>query len=274
MDSKEKLYICLESIRRQTDFVPEVMLVLGSGLGGFADRMEKEISIPYSDIECFPVSGVSGHAGVLHLGYIGGVRIAAMQGRVHYYEGHDMSDVVLPLRVIRMMGAKTLILTNAAGGINKNYRVGDFMLIRDHISSFVPSPLRGANIDSLGTRFPDMTVVYDKKLGDAAKKCAKEKWITLQEGVYLQTPGPQFETPAEIEMYRGFGADAVGMSTACEAVAARHAGYRVCGISMISNAAAGMSGQPLTHEEVKAAADKAAENFAALVEAIIASVNK
>lgn len=274
MDTKEKLNRCLGSIRLRTDFEPEVMLILGSGLGGFADRMEKEISIPYSDIECFPVSGVSGHAGVLHLGYLGGVRIAAMQGRVHYYEGHDMSDVVLPLRVIRMMGAKTLILTNAAGGINKNYRVGDFMLIRDHISSFVPSPLRGANIDSLGTRFPDMTAVYDKKLGDAAKKCAKEKWITLQEGVYLQTPGPQFETPAEIEMYRGFGADAVGMSTACEAVAARHAGYRVCGISMISNAAAGMSGQPLTHEEVKAAADKAAENFAALVEAIIASVKK
>lgn len=274
MDTKEKLNRCLGSIRLRTDFEPEVLLILGSGLGGFADRMEKEISIPYSDIECFPVSGVSGHAGVLHFGYVDGVRVAAMQGRVHYYEGHDMSDVVLPLRVIRMMGAKTLILTNAAGGINKNYRVGDFMLIRDHISSFVPSPLRGANIDSLGTRFPDMTAVYDKKLGDAAKKCAKEKWITLQEGVYLQTPGPQFETPAEIEMYRGFGADAVGMSTACEAVAARHAGYRVCGISMISNAAAGMSGQPLTHEEVKAAADKAAENFAALVEAIIASVNK
>jgi len=269
MNAKEKLERCYGAIRKITDFRPEVMLVLGSGLGGFADKIEKEISIPYSDIEGFPVSGVSGHAGVLHLGYVKGVRVAAMQGRVHYYEGHDMEDVVLPLRVIRMMGAETLILTNAAGGINKNYRVGDFMLIRDHISSFVPSPLRGENIESLGTRFPDMTSVYDKKLGNAAKKCAEKKWITLHEGVYLQTTGPQFETPAEIEMYRTLGADAVGMSTACEAIAARHAGYRICGISMISNAAAGMSGEPLTHEEVKAAADKAAENFSALVESII-----
>ncbi len=252
-----------------TDFCPDVMLVLGSGLGGFAEKMKKEISINYSDIDGFPVSGVSGHAGVLHFGYIGDVKVAAMQGRVHYYEGHDMADVVLPLRVLRMMGAHTLILTNAAGGINKTYRVGDFMLLRDHIASFVPSPLRGANIDVLGVRFPDMTSVYDKELRETAKKCAAERNITLHEGVYLQTTGPQYETPAEIEMYRSFGADAVGMSTACEAIAARHAGYKICGISMISNAAAGMSGQPLTHEEVKAAADMAAANFAALVEALI-----
>ena len=269
MNAKEKLKRCYDSIRSKTDFVPEVMLILGSGLGGFADKIEKEISIPYMDIDCFPVSGVSGHAGVLHFGYVGGVRVAAMQGRVHYYEGFDMQEVVLPLRVIRMLGAKTVILTNAAGGINKNYRVGDFMLIKDHISSFVPSPLRGVNIDMLGTRFPDMTAIYDKELGNAAKKCASEKWINLHEGVYLQTPGPQFETPAEIEMYRGFGADAVGMSTACEAIAACHAGYKICGISMITNAAAGMSGQPLSHEEVKEAADKASADFSALVEAII-----
>ena len=274
MNAKEKLNKCYESIRSKTDFCPEVMLILGSGLGGFADRMDTAISIPYSEIDGFPVSGVSGHAGVLHFGYVGGVRVAAMQGRVHYYEGHDMSDVVLPLRVIRMLGAETLILTNAAGGINKNYRVGDFMLLRDHISSFVPSPLRGENIDELGTRFPDMTSVYDSNIRDIAKKHAQEKRITLREGVYLQTPGPQFETPAEIELYRALGADAVGMSTACEAIAARHAGYRICGISMISNAAAGMSGQPLSHEEVKAAADMASAKFAALIEAIITSLKK
>ena len=179
MKTKEKLQKCYESIRSKTDFSPEVMLVLGSGLGGFADKMKKEISIPYSDIECFPMSGVSGHAGVLHLGYVGNVRVAAMQGRVHYYEGHDMSDVVLPLRVIRMLGAETLILTNAAGGINKEYRVGDFMLIRDHISSFVPSPLRGENIDELGTRFPDMTGVYDNALKSAVSKLNGIYKVTL-----------------------------------------------------------------------------------------------
>ena len=269
MNVKEKLERAVASLRSLTDFKPRLLLVLGSGLGGFAERMEVVQTIDYADIEGFPVSGVSGHAGKLVLGYVGGVATAAMQGRVHYYEGNDMTDVVLPLRALRLLGAETIILTNAAGGINQEFNCGDLMLIRDHISSLVPSPLRGENLDCLGTRFPDMTAVYDKRLGEIALSSAKELGIVLREGVYLQAPGPQFETPAEIRTYRSWGADAVGMSTACEAIAARHAGYRICGISLISNAAAGMTGQALTHEEVKEAGDRAAAAFSSLIEALI-----
>ena len=269
MNVKEKLERAVASLRSLTDFKPRLLLVLGSGLGGFAERMEVVQTIDYADIDGFPVSGVSGHAGKLVLGYVGGVATAAMQGRVHYYEGNDMTDVVLPLRALRLLGAETIILTNAAGGINQEFNCGDLMLIRDHISSLVPSPLRGENLDCLGTRFPDMTAVYDKSLGEIALRSAKELGIVLREGVYLQAPGPQFETPAEIRTYRSWGADAVGMSTACEAIAARHAGYRICGISLISNAAAGMTGQALTHEEVKEAGDRAAAAFSSLIEALI-----
>ena len=269
MNVKEKLDRAVASLRSLTDFKPRLLLVLGSGLGGFAERMEVVQTIDYADIDGFPVSGVSGHAGKLVLGYVGGVATAAMQGRVHYYEGNDMTDVVLPLRALRLLGAETIILTNAAGGINQEFNCGDLMLIRDHISSLVPSPLRGENLDYLGTRFPDMTAVYDKRLGEIALSSAKELGIVLREGVYLQAPGPQFETPAEIRTYRSWGADAVGMSTACEAIAARHAGYRICGISLISNAAAGMTGQALTHEEVKEAGDRAAAAFSSLIEALI-----
>lgn len=269
MNVKEKLDRAVASLRSLTNFKPRLLLVLGSGLGGFAERMEVVQTIDYADIEGFPVSGVSGHAGKLVLGYVGGVATAAMQGRVHYYEGNDMTDVVLPLRALRLLGAETIILTNAAGGINQEFNCGDLMLIRDHISSLVPSPLRGENLDCLGTRFPDMTAVYDKSLGEIALRSAKELGIVLREGVYLQAPGPQFETPAEIRTYRSWGADAVGMSTACEAIAARHAGYRICGISLISNAAAGMTGQALTHEEVKEAGDRAAAAFSSLIEALI-----
>ena len=269
MNVKEKLDRAVASLRSLTDFKPRILLVLGSGLGGFAERMEVVQTIDYADIDGFPVSSVSGHAGKLVLGYVGGVATAAMQGRVHYYEGNDMTDVVLPLRALRLLGAETIILTNAAGGINQGFNCGDLMLIRDHISSLVPSPLRGENIDSLGTRFPDMTSVYDKRLGEIALDAAKELGIVLREGVYLQAPGPQFETPSEIRTYRLWGADAVGMSTACEAIAARHAGYRICGISLIANAAAGMTGQELTHEEVKESADRAASVFSSLIETLI-----
>ena len=269
MNVKEKLERAVASLRSLTDFKPRLLLVLGSGLGGFAERMEVVQTIDYADIDGFPVSGVSGHAGKLVLGYVGGVATAAMQGRVHYYEGNDMTDVVLPLRALRLLGAEMIILTNAAGGINQEFNCGDLMLIRDHISSLVPSPLRGENLDCLGTRFPDMTAVYDKSLGEIALRSAKELGIVLREGVYLQAPGPQFETPAEIRTYRSWGADAVGMSTACEAIAARHAGYRICCISLISNAAACMTGQALTHEEVKEAGDRAAAAFSSLIEALI-----
>lgn len=268
-DSMNKIHTALESIRSQTDFVPEVALILGSGLGGFAEKMRVVKSIDYSSIKGFPVSTVSGHAGKLILGYVGKTAVAAMQGRVHYYEGNSMSDVVLPLRVLRLMGAETLVLTNAAGGINPSYRPGDFMLIRDHIASLVPSPLIGANLDELGVRFPDMTHVYDEGLCEKLIEIAKEEGITLHEGVYIQTTGPQYESPAEIKMFGRWGADAVGMSTACEAIAARHAGYRICGVSLISNAAAGITGAELTHQEVKETADRAAINFATLIENLL-----
>lgn len=264
-----KIRTALNSVRSQTDFIPEVALVLGSGLGDFVKKMQIVKSIDYSSIEGFPVSTVSGHAGKLIFGYVGKTAVAAMQGRVHYYEGNSMSDVVLPLRVLRLMGAQTLVLTNAAGGINPSYRPGDFMLIRDHISSLVPSPLIGENLDEFGVRFPDMTHIYDDELCEKLRRYAKKEGITLHEGVYIQTTGPQYESPAEIKMYSLWGADAVGMSTACEAIAARHAGYRICGVSLISNAAAGITGAELTHQEVKDTADKAAVNFAALIENLL-----
>ena len=269
MNEMKILEAAVASVRKYTDEVPKIAIILGSGLGDFADSIENAVSIDYADIEGFFTPKVPGHAGRLIIGDVCGIKVAALAGRFHYYEGHDIAAVVRPVRVLRMLGAERLILTNAAGGINTDYRVGDFMLISDHIGALIPSPLRGENLEELGTRFPDMTSVYSQNLRAAAKKCALDNGITVHEGVYIQAPGPQFETPAEIKMYRSWGADAVGMSTACEAIAARHCGYEICGISMISNAAAGMSGQPLTHEEVKAAANLASKNFAALVRSVV-----
>lgn len=266
---EEKLLKCYEDIRRKTDFVPRVAIILGSGLGDFAENAKVALTVDYSDIEGFPRSTVEGHRGRFVFGTISDVPVVIMQGRVHYYEGYPISDVVLPVRLMRLMGAETLVLTNAAGGINTGFDRGDLMVIRDHISSFVPSPLIGANIESLGTRFPDMTGVYDSELSGRIVSLAKEMNIPIKEGVYLQTTGPQYETPAEILAYRTLGADAVGMSTACEAIAARHCGYRICGISCISNLAAGMSGHPLTHEEVKETADRVGKDFARLISALV-----
>ncbi len=272
MTSKEKLTAAFADLKNKTSAKPEILLVLGSGLGDFADRLEESESVNYSDIVGFPTSTVEGHKGRFVFGKLCGKSIAVMQGRVHYYEGYSMSDVVLPLRIIRMLGAEKLILTNAAGGINPDFAVGDFMLITDHISSFVPSPLIGENIDTLGVRFPDMTKVYNEELAEKTRRAAKKLSITLKEGVYLQTSGPQYETPTEVRLYKSLGADAVGMSTACEATAAAHAGYKILGISCISNAAAGLSKTPLTHEEVKLAGEAAKESFASLITEIIRTV--
>lgn len=266
MTQYEKLLKCCECVRAKTDFKPEVALVLGSGLGGYADsEVDVHSIIDYSDIDGFPKSTVIGHKGRFIFGYIKDVPAVIMQGRVHYYEGYPMTDVVLPARLMFMLGAKVLFLTNASGGINSSFSSGDFMLIKDHISTFVPNPLVGVNIDELGTRFPDMSEVYDRKLQDIVKATAGQLGIKLQEGVYLQLTGPSFETPAEIRMCRTLGADAVGMSTAVEAIAARHLGMRVCGISCISNLACGMTDNPLSHEEVQEMADKAAPKFKRLI---------
>ena len=261
----EKLLKCTESVKARIQFRPEIALVLGSGLGDYAKEMDVKESISYSEIEGFPVSTVPGHEGRFLFGYVKGVPIVAMQGRVHYYEGYPITDVVLPVRLMGLLGAKTVILTNAAGGVNFNFQPGDLMMITDHITTVVPSPLIGANIDELGPRFPDMSEVYDKELREIIRQAARNTGISLQQGVYVQLTGPADETPAEIRMCRIWGADAVGMSTACEAVAARHMGLKVCGISCITNMASGMSGKPLDHKEVQETADRVAEEFKKLV---------
>ena len=265
----QKLKKCLESVRKKTDFQPETGLVLGSGLGDFADGIEFRELVEYSDIEGFPVSTVKGHKGRFVFGYVDSVPVMIMQGRVHYYEGYAMSDVVLPARLMGMMGAKRLFLTNAAGGVNENFRPGDFMMITDHIASAVPSPLIGANIEELGSRFPDMSEVYSLRLQEVIRRSAEECGIRLQEGVYVQLTGPNYETPAEIRMCRGWGGDAVGMSTACEAMAARHMGLEVCGISCITNLAAGISSEKLDHKEVQETADRVSADFKKLVTRVI-----
>lgn len=276
MTAYEKLQKCYESVRAKVDFHPRVALVLGSGLGDYGDSPDVSVAqtLNYQEIEGFPISTVEGHRGRFLFGFIGPVPAVIMQGRVHYYEGYPMQDVVLPIRLMGMLGAKAVMLTNASGGINFDFHAGDFMLITDHIASFVPSPLIGPNAEQLGTRFPDMSEVYDKKLRRVIKDVAKEQDIKLQKGVYIQTTGPQFETPHEIKMYRIMGADAVGMSTACEAVAARHMGMRVCGISCVANLACGMTDNPLTHAEVQEAANKAAPKFKRLVTGSIIAMDK
>ncbi len=221
--------------------------------------------ISYSEIKDFPVSTVPGHAGKFIFGYVGEVPVVCMKGRVHYYEGYPISDVVLPARLMKRMGAQILFLTNASGGINTSFGAGDFMLIQDHISCFAPNPLIGQNVDEFGVRFPDMSTVYDRELQDKIRKAARDNGIDLKEGVYAQLTGPSFESPAEIRMLRTLGADAVGMSTVVEAIAANHMGMRICGISCVSNLAAGLSANPLTHEEVQEAADKAAPLFQKLI---------
>ena len=220
------------------------------------------------------MSTVPGHKVRFIFGYVDDVPVVCMQGRVHYYEGYEMSDVVLPTRLMKMMGAEVLFLTNAAGGIQLGMHAGDFMLIKDQIASFVPSPLRGANIEELGVRFPDMSQIYDLEFQKIARKAAACLDIDLMEGVYLQLTGPQYESPQEIAMCRTLGADAVGMSTACEAIAARHMGMRVIGISCITNLAAGISPQPLCHAEVQEAADMVAPQFKKLVAATIQGIAK
>ena len=221
--------------------------------------------IDYGEIADFPVSTVPGHEGRFIFGYVKEVPVVCMKGRVHYYEGYPITDVVLPTRLMKKMGAEILFLTNASGGINPDFTAGSFMLIKDHISCFAPNPLIGANIEELGCRFPDMSRVYDPALQNIIREKAKECNIPLKEGVYVQLTGPSFESPAEIQMLRSLGADAVGMSTVVEAIAANHMGMKICGISCVANLAAGMTDQPLTHEEVQEASNKAAPLFKQLI---------
>lgn len=270
----EKLMRCYASVREKVDFKPRVALVLGSGLGNYGEQIKISQVLDYHEIEGFPVSTVPGHKGRFLFGYVDDVPVVAMQGRVHYYEGYPMTDVVLPIRLMKLLGAGILFLTNAAGGVNPEFSAGDFMLIKDQIASFVPSPLIGENLEELGPRFCDMSEVYDKDLQEIIRKTAKELGIPLQEGVYIQLTGPNFETPAEVKMCRTLGADAVGMSTACEGIAANHMGMKICGISCISNLACGLTDQPLSHQEVQETADRVAPLFEKLVTPSIVNMAK
>ena len=261
----EKLLKCYQSFQEKIDFKPEIAIVLGSGLGAFGDQIQVEQTLSYHELEGFPVSTVKRHKGQFLFGYIGEVPVVLMQGRVHFYEGYTISDVVLPIRLMKLMGAHTLFLTNASGGINPAFHPGGLMMLTDHVSIFAPNPLIGENIEELGTRFPDMSQVYDLELQKILTDTAEENGIELFEGVYAQLTGPSFESPAEIRMLGKLGVDAVGMSTVVEAIVANHMGMRICGVSCISNMAAGISENPLTHEEVQEAADQAAPQFEKLV---------
>ena len=254
--------------------MPELLITLGSGLGAFAENAEQLLVIPYSEIPDFPASTVAGHKGRLILAKDAdsGKNFWIMQGRIHYYEGYSMQEVVFPLRTLILLGIKKFVVTNAAGGINRNFDAGDFMIIRDHINMMGTNPLIGRNKDDLGPRFPDMSSAYSRKMAILMQKAAMEHGISLKEGVYIALTGPAYETPAEIRMFAALGADAVGMSTVPEVIAAKHAGIEVSGISFISNKAAGLSLNPLSHEEVSENAAKAEARFSAFMKRFISLV--
>ncbi len=255
----------LEYIRSVTDFKPQIAIVLGSGLGDMADEMNAQCTIDYKSIPDFPISTAPTHRGRFVFGRLSGKDVVIMQGRVHLYEGYSPAQIANPIRLMRKLGAEVLLLTNAAGGINRNFSCGDFMILNDHISSFVPSCLIGKNDDELGVRFPDMSEVYSKRLNRIIENIARKNNIDIKKGTYIQFTGPNFETPAEIKMAECIGADAVGMSTAIEAQAAKHCGFEVCAISVISNPACGISNTPITGNEVEETAQSVSEPFKMLI---------
>jgi purine-nucleoside phosphorylase len=253
----------------KTDLRPKIALVLGSGLGAFADEFETPTKIPYSEIPHFPRSTAIGHAGQLVVGKVGGIPLAGMQGRVHLYEGYSAKDVAFPIRVFVRMGIRAVILTNAAGGIKREFVQGQLVVIKDHINLQGVSPLTGPNDERFGPRFPDMTVAYDGRFREITVGEGNRNRIGLYEGVYAALPGPSYETPAEIRYLHTIGADLVGMSTVPEVIAARHSGIRVLGISCVTNAAAGILDQPLDHKEVLETAERIKSRFIALLKTVI-----
>jgi purine-nucleoside phosphorylase len=265
----ERVEETASDIRSRCAALPETAIVLGSGLGDFSETLLDALATPYASLPHWPVSKVVGHAGRLVVGTVAGKRIAALSGRVHFYEGYDLATVVFATRVMGRLGVKQLILTNAAGGINAAFAQGGLMIIDDHINLIGSNPLIGPNDDRFGPRFPDMSEVYSARLRKMADEAARAKGVGVSHGIYLATHGPSYETPAEIRVFRGMGADAVGMSTVPEAIAARHMGMEVLGISCISNMASGMSPQPIVHEEVLATMQRVRSSFISLLEGII-----
>jgi purine-nucleoside phosphorylase len=268
----DRVQAAAQAIRARCAVVPEVGLILGSGLGGFADRLTGATAIDYGDIPGFPRSHVAGHKGRLVLGERAGARCVAMQGRVHLYEGHSAATVAFPARVLIALGARVLIVTNAAGGLNPAWQPGTLMLIRDHLDLLRDHALRGPNDERLGPRFPDMTTAYAPELRALVQRTAAAAGVALAEGVYAAMPGPTYETPAEVRMLQGLGADATGMSTVPEVCVARHMGARVIGISCITNHAAGITGQPLSHAEVTETATRVRATFEHLLDAILGAL--
>ncbi|MGN0549008.1 MAG: purine-nucleoside phosphorylase [Acutalibacteraceae bacterium] len=270
----------LDYFKKSADYVrsvindePEIAIILGSGLGDFASRIENPIEIRYEDIPNFLVSTVQSHAGKLIYGKAGGKKIICMSGRFHFYEGYDYEQLVIPIRLFKLLGVKATILTNAAGAVNTDYKVGDIMIVSDHIKLNGASPLRGKNIDFFGPRFFDVTDMYTKKLRELALNCAEDSGLTFREGVYMFFTGPQFETPAEIRAARILGADAVGMSTVTEALTAAHCSMPLLAFSVMTNMAAGVLDQKLSDEEVGIAAAKISERFGKYIEKVISQIN-
>ncbi len=269
VDLHERIETAAHLLQRKINEPAKVAVVLGSGLGVLADRLTDTVVIPYAEIPHFPTPTVHGHSGNLIAGTLGTTRILALQGRFHYYEGHDLEAVTFPVRVLKALGVKTLILTAATGGINLDYRPGDLICLSDHLNLIGSNPLRGPNDDRLGLRFPDMTQVYSSTLRTLAAEEAARLGLKLREGVYACLPGPSYETPAEIRMLRTLGADVVGMSTVPEAIVARHSGLDVLAFALVTNAAAGVTGAPITHEEVIEIGREAGEKLGGLIEAIL-----
>lgn len=269
MDETVKIQSAAEYIRAQVSFRPTLGLVLGSGLGDYADTLEDAVRIPYAQIPNFPVPSIPGHTGALVFGRKCGQEVVVMQGRIHYYEGLPQRQITLPIRVLAALGVKTVVLTNACGGVNLNFRPGDLMLISDHINLSGDNPLIGPNLDAFGPRFPDMSDLYTASLRLAIKQAAEKEGIALREGVYGMYSGPNYETPAEIRMYRTLGADTVGMSTVPEALVAGHCGLKVVGISCITNMAAGILPVKLSHAEVTETANRVSKTFSRLIDLII-----
>jgi purine-nucleoside phosphorylase len=270
----ERAEAAAEAIRAAIGDVPRIAVVLGSGLGPLVDRQENRVVIPYQAIPHFPVPTVAGHHGNLVAGTIRGVSVLCLQGRFHYYEGHDLPVVTFPVRVLSRLGVKILILTAATGGLNSSLRPGDIMTLSDHLNLIGENPLRGPNDERMGSRFPDMTTVYSPRLRVLATEAATALSISLHEGIYACLPGPSYETPAEIRMLRTLGADVVGMSTVPEAIVARHSGIEVLAFALVTNPAAGVTGEPITHEEVLAAGRDAVPRLGGLIEAVVVKIGE